>query len=293
MPGFLKTLNLLRRTITRSIMLFMKKQLMFIAGYMAFMSFLSLFPFLIFLVAMAGMIGDATLATTLINKLLVYMPQSVVNAIAPGIRNIIEGEPTGLLTLGTIGTLWAASAGVEALRTGLNNVYDVKEVRPFVKRRGENLVVVVCAAVVALVLSVGIIAWPLILATLESLLNINLTTLKIWDGLRFPVIFMLLATAFAGLYKFLPNTKHRRCYYPGSYFAAGGWLLLASLFSTYLRYAGNYSVTYGSLGGVIVSLLFFQFSSAMVLLGAIFNRVWAARHGDKPSQDLTKSDLAK
>ncbi len=259
-------------TLQEALSVFGRKRLFYIAGYMAFTGFMALFPFLIFLVGLASIIGDAALAIEVIDRMFEYFPQNVVKTLAPVIKEVLSKEHGGLLTFGTVGTLWAASAGIEALRTALNIVYDIEESRPFVKRRLQSIGIVLGSAVLMLILSVFIIWWPLIIAGFEKWAHLSLSTIKFWDFLRFPAVFLVLTAAFNTIYQILPNTSRINRYRRGSFIAAGGWMILASLFSVYLAYFGKYAVTYGSLGGIIITLLFLQFSSLVILFGAAYNR---------------------
>jgi hypothetical protein len=100
-----------------------------LSGYIAFTAFLSLFPFLIFLAALAGFLGDRETADAFIDAMFEFMPADVAKTLAPAVREVVGARQGGLLTFGILATLWFASNGFEALRTGLNRAYGVAEQR--------------------------------------------------------------------------------------------------------------------------------------------------------------------
>jgi Protein of unknown function (DUF1194)/Virulence factor BrkB len=100
-----------------------------LSGYIAFTAFLSLFPFVIFLAALAGFLGDRETADAFIDAMFEFMPADVAKTLAPAVREVVGARQGGLLTFGILATLWFASNGFEALRTGLNRAYGVAEQR--------------------------------------------------------------------------------------------------------------------------------------------------------------------
>ena len=99
--------------------LVMKDEGLELSGYIAFTAFFSLFPFLIFLAALAGFLGDSETADDFNAAMFEFMPPDVAETLAPAVREVIGSRQGGLLTIGILTTLWFASNGIEALRTGL------------------------------------------------------------------------------------------------------------------------------------------------------------------------------
>lgn len=243
-----------------------------VSGFIAYTGLVSLFPFIIFLFALAGFIGQTARAQLVVEQLLGTLPPEVAATIAPIVKEVLATPQPGLLTFGIVGTLWVTSSGVEALRMGLSRAYDVEEKRPFWRRRLTSFAFVVMGAVAALLFTLLMVVAPLgeqwlarqveypVLLTLCSVL------------LRLLVTANLLAGVLAFFYRVLPN--HRiawRAAWPGAWMAAFAWIGLASLFSIYLTGAGNYAVTYGSLGGIVITLLFLHVSTIIILFGAEYN----------------------
>jgi YihY family inner membrane protein len=133
-----------------------------LSGYIAFTAFLSLFPFLIFLAALAGFLGDRETADEFIDAMFEFMPADVAQTLAPAVREVIGARQGGLLTFGILATLWFASNGFEALRTGLNRAYSVAEKRAIWWLRLQSIAFVVVGGLIILFLSLAVILGPLV-----------------------------------------------------------------------------------------------------------------------------------
>lgn len=266
----LPTVMLYAKAFYHSIIGALRENLLIYGGYAAYTSILALFPFIIFLVALSSVFGDARLAEEVINYGFDIMPPEVVNTVAPVIRDIMQSNDTTVLGFAALGTLWVASSGIEGLRFGLNAVYGVPEPRPLWKRRLQGLWFVLACSVAFLILATALIAWPVI----EKFLGDYFPILdsKALAVVRYGSSFLLLATGMSQMYYFLPNVKQKwRQTYPGAFLATVMWIALASLFSLYVSNFGDYTLRYGSIAGVIITLVFLHFSAAILLFGAQFN----------------------
>lgn len=249
-----------------------------IAGFIAYTGLVSLFPFAIFLFALAGFIGDTSTAARVMNAAFEQLPPEVARTIAPIINDIFKQPQPGLMTLGIIGTLWVTSSGIEALRIGCSRSWEIKETRPLWRRRATSVVFVLFGAVSALAANLIIVAAPLVLAHIQRLITIPEAFVVVATLLRIGLAACLIAATLALLYRYLPRrTISWRRVWPGAWLAAFLWIILASLFSLYLGQAGDYSVTYGSLGGIVVTLLFLHFSAIIFLFGVEYAAVLAYR----------------
>lgn len=268
----LSTVILYLRTFRLSVIGAMRENLLIYGGYAAYTSILALFPFIIFLVAMASVIGNPALAEQLIEYGFQVLPTEVVETLAPVIRDIMKNNDGAVLGFAALGTLWVASSGIEGLRFGLNSVYGVNEPRPLWKRRLQGVWFVLIISLTFLLLATALILWPIvehILGGYFPILNSGILTF-----IRYSIAFMLLATGMSQLYYFLPNVKQKwRQTYPGAFVASIIWILLASLFSLYVSNFGNFANRYGSIAGVIITLVFMHFSAATLLFGGQFNAI--------------------
>lgn len=268
----LASVVLYARALRLSVIGAIKENLLIYGGYAAYTSILALFPFIIFLVALSSVFGDANLAEVVIHESFELLPPQVVETLAPLIREIMINNDGAVLGFAALGTLWVASSGIEGLRFGLNKVYKVSEPRPLWKRRVQSIWFVLLCSIGFLVLATALIIWPLI----ENWLGATFPFLQsgVLSLVRYSTAFALLATGMSWMYYFLPNVKQKwRQVYPGAVVASVIWLGLASVFSYYIANFGNYASHYGSIAGVIITLIFMHFSASAMLFGGQFNAI--------------------
>ncbi|WP_163998277.1 YihY/virulence factor BrkB family protein [Pyxidicoccus caerfyrddinensis] len=245
-----------------------------VAGALTFRAILALFPFLLFLVSLAGVIIDPAQAQTLIQELAKVAPQEVTNILSERINSLAQSNPVGLLTVGGVGAIWAASGGVVALMDALNKVYGVEESRPFWKLRPIALGVTIGGAALAIVAALAIIVTPVVADKLGPV-----GPVLTW--LRMPIAGLLVMLLWAVLYYVLPDVKQKfRFITPGSVVGVLIWLVASWGFSKYVANFGKYDVNYGAIGGVIVMLLWMWISAQTILLGAEINAILEHRSPD-------------
>ena len=243
-----------------------------LSGYIAFTAILALFPFLIFLTALAGFLGNAASADRIIGTLFELAPPEVVQVLAPILRDVLTQQHGGLLTVSILFALWTASSGVEALRTLLNRCYEVAETRAFWMTRPLSVVIVIAGAGLALVLSVALVLGPVIWKVVTAYVPVSGAWFLPWVALRYGLAAVVVAVCLVGLHRLLPNCHQpMRRVWPGAATTALLWLLMAALFSVYVDNFTSYSVTYGSLGGAIMTLMFFYISAVIFAFGAELN----------------------
>lgn len=252
-----------------------------LAGHLAFMALLSLFPFLIFLVALAGYFGQTEAGTELVALLLMNLPESVAGTLEEPIIEVMQETRGGLLTMGIVGALWSASAGLEGIRTALNRAYDVPTPPRFWRRRLESVVLVVLASAVILVGMVSLVFGAMLWKETQAAFEFTIAA-PLWLLARYSLSGVLLFSAIAVLYWVLPARRLKwRWVFPGALLALALWLVAGSLFSIYLSYFNQYALTYGSLGGVIIAMVFFYILGLVFIFGAEFNAA-LARGGSGP-----------
>ena len=241
------------------------------AGYIAFASLFAVFPFLIWLTALAGFAGRPEMVDEIVALAFEALPAEVVETLAPVIAEVLTERRGHLVTAGMIATLWAASSGIEALRAGLNLASGVTEPRPVWHRRLQGLLFVVLGALVTLVATAAIVIGPDVWRFVSDMLRLP----AVWEGAyaaaRYGIAPTTVFLAIAALYRWLPKPGPNRLVLPGAGLATVAWLILARLFSLYFERSTHYTVTYGSLGGIVVTLLFFYLSAAIFVFGAEFN----------------------
>jgi membrane protein len=255
------------------------------SAQVAFYFSFAIFPLLYFLVSMFGMVLDSSgdLKSELFSYLRQFMPYAVFDLLRTTIDEIIDKSSGGKATLGLLVTLWSASAGVDAIRTALNDIYNLRERRSWLRTKFQSLVftfmiTVLMFAVLAIVfyglqlLRIGFDRMGLVVDSNFVLVPIQwLTT--------------LLVTLFACgiIYNALPNFKKHRWTWisPGSIVAIVSWILLTSAFRTYLGYFNTYNKAYGSLGAVIIMMLWLYLTALALMIGGEINAILLQLRGDR------------
>lgn len=237
-----------------------------VAGAVTFSALLAIFPFLLFLVGLAGAIIDPNQAQMMIQELGKVAPAAVTEILGQRLKDLTTGSHAGLLTVGGLGAIWAASGGITAMMDALNTVYAVKESRPFWKTRGIAILMTLAAAALSILASLAMVAAP----ALAHWLGEPLGTLVMW--LRLPVAGLLMMLVWAMIYFVLPDVEQDfKFITPGSVVGVLLWLLASFGFSIYVKNFGSYDVSYGALGGVIVMLMWMWISAQVILIGAEIN----------------------
>lgn len=239
-----------------------------VAGALTYFGFLSIFPFLLFLVALASVIITPSDAEALVGKLHAVAPHDVADILSARIESLARSGSPGLLTIGALGALWAASGAVSTLMDLLNRAYDVKESRPYWKAKGIAILVTIAGAILAVIGAILVLATPSVAHALGNALG------SVIQYAGYPAGFLFMVCVLVLLYYALPDVKQRvRFVVPGAIVAALLWLGVSVGFSIYVRYFGNYEATYGTLGGIIIFLIWMYLSSLTVLIGAELNAI--------------------
>jgi membrane protein len=242
------------------------------AGYLAFLSILSFFPSLIFLIAVIGLFGESKIGTDFLHELVSSLPNEMSRGLTPRINEIISGPSDGYLTIAIIGVIWTASSSVEGCRTILNRAYRVAFPPPYILRR---LVSIFEIFIIIIVIISGILIFvivPVFLKYFEKQFSLSLKIDYDFFYLRQLAIFVILTISTSVLYYALPNAKQKISQtIPGSILAVILWVTLVDFFSLYLENFDQMNFVYGSIAGIIISLMFFYLISLVFIFGAEFN----------------------
>ena len=245
------------------------------AAQLSYYFLLALFPLLLFLINILGYLAQQ--GTLFRDKLLVYlaalMPASAFLLVHNTLDEISVASGTGKLSFGLLAALWAASNGMGAISDTLNIAYNVKERRPWWKTRlicvglTVALAILILAAL-AIVLYGGEIGEAL--ATRYGFGNLFTT---VWKIVQWPIALGFVLTTFNLIYNFAPDLPQgaRSWITPGAFVGVGLWLIVSFGFRAYLSFFDSYSVTYGSLGAVIVLMLWFYLTGVAILIGGEVN----------------------
>jgi membrane protein len=243
-----------------------------IAGYIAFTVMLSLFPFMIFLVSVAGFFGDTRSGQDLLNTISLFAPAAMMMTIQPAIDEAIKNRSGSLLTIGLVLSLYSASSAVSALRLALDLAYGVDETRSFWWRKVQDFIIVLVGSIIVMLSSVAIIAGPWILNLVARFTFMDATDQDLVHLARYGFTLVALAALIVVLHVVLPNSRLRiRQILPGALTTTIMWIVAASVLTLYFGKFANYDATYGSLGGVVITLMFFYVSAIIFIFGGELN----------------------
>lgn len=245
------------------------------AAKLAYYFLLALFPLLIFLTSAIGLvIGSGTgMRHTLFNYLAKVMPASAFQLISDTMLEVSTASGAGKLSLGLLAALWAASNGMSAITQALNTAYGVEETRAWWKQR-VIAVGLTAALSVLIIAALGIVlGGGRILDHFAATHGLGTGLTTTWKILQGPIAFSFMLLAFALIYYLAPDLRDQdwKWITPGSVIGVLLWLLASFAFKGYLHFFDSYSKTYGSLGAVIVLMLWLYVTGLAVLIGGEVN----------------------
>lgn len=243
---------------------------------LAYFFLLSIFPLLLFLTTLLGYLARENwqLGRELFSFVSTLSPsREVTTLLRDTLAEITLGRSSGKLSLGLAISLYAASNGVLAVGRTLNTAYGLRERRPWWWRRGEALCLVIAFAVMTVAALVLVFFGESIAEQVADALDLGPYFTPIWGMVQWAVVVFLAVFSFDLIFNFAPATRHddRVWFTPGAVAGVMLWLAASSGFKVYLAQFGYYSRTYGSLGVVIVLLLWFYLTGAALLLGGELN----------------------
>ena len=241
------------------------------AGQLAYFFVLALFPALIFFVSLVAYLpGD--MPQQLVVSLRPFLPAAALTIVEEQIAKLTAADPGGILTFGLVLAIWSSSAGLIAIISTLNRAYDITEGRPWWKVRGVAILLTLALAVVVVTALTLLIAGPLLVSAVGEALGMGSAFTLVWTYARWPLIFMLVSFGMALIYYFAPDAEQEWIWItPGALLATLLWLAASLGLQTYLRLAGGFNETYGTLGGAIVILLWLYVTGIAILVGGEMN----------------------
>ncbi|HZI11193.1 MAG TPA: YihY/virulence factor BrkB family protein [Myxococcus sp.] len=246
-----------------------------VAAQLSYYFLFSLFPLLVVLVTLVAYMPFAPGAVeAMLDRIRPLVPGDALGLVTGHLESLVGETRPKLLTVGLLIALWTASRGVDALRKALNLAYDVPESRPLWKTQALAMVMTLVGTLLiplsfAIFLMGGRVgAW--VAGKLQLVDAFHL----VWSWLRWPFTAALVMLVLALCYYLLPDVKQRFKYItPGSLMATVLWLLSTWGFTQYVEHFGKYNVTYGSIGGVVVLMLWLYLSGLVFILGGEVNAI--------------------
>ena len=252
------------------------------AAQLSYYFLLALFPLLLFLVSLLGYFAQAgsDLRNSLLNYLAAVMPGAAVTLVHTTLEEISNSAGGGKLSFGLLAALWAASNGMGAISDTLNTAYNVKETRPWWKVRLISVLLTVSLSILIVTALVIILYGGTIGEAVAGRFGFGHVFTTLWKILQWPIALIFVLATFNLIYNFAPNIRRsqRKFFTLGTLVGVALWLLVSFGFRIYLHYFNSYSVTYGSLGALIILMLWFYFTGVAILIGGEINceayRTW-------------------
>jgi membrane protein len=268
----------LRVVVIRTWKSFLADNLLGRAAELGFYFLFSLFPTLFSASSILGLAARSAteIYTRLLHYLYLVIPPQAMGMVIDTFNQTTAAATPGKITFGLVAALWSASVGFSAIQDTINTVYKVPETRPYWKARlsaiGVTLVLaIVTTAILAALLGSDLLARIAHHRIYHHALSFAAATVIRLTG--WTTATALLALFFAIIYYFAPDLKSARWRWltPGGSIGIVAWLLASLGLRLYLHFFNNYSVTYGSLGAVIILLTWFYITGLMLLIGAEIN----------------------
>ena len=244
------------------------------AAALTYYAVLSIFPALLVLVSALGVIGESA-TQPLIDNVSEFAPGPAQEIVTSAIENIQQDQGAAglLLIIGLLGAVWSASGYIGAFSRASNAIYEVEEGRPFWKLRPIQIALTLLMIVLLAIGSVAVVVTGPLAEEVGNLVGVGDTAVTVWDIAKWPVLALIVSFMFSVLYWGAPNVRQPgfRWITPGGILAVVLWIVASAAFALYVANFGSYNKTYGSLGGVIVFLIWLWISNIAVLLGAELN----------------------
>jgi membrane protein len=253
-----------------------KDELMDRAAALSYYFVFALFPTLLFLTTLLGMIPGRDLMGRLMASVQELLPPDAASLVQRTLAEVQRGAGSGLLSVGAVAALWGASRGMASIITTLNVVYGVTSPRPWWRRQAAAVVLTVMFSVLALAALLSVVFGERIghaAATWTGLWGVFTT---VWGLLQWPLGLLFVLTGIDLVYHLAPAVRQRWYWLtPGSAFAGVAWTVVSLGLRAYVSHFANYNATYGSIGGVILLLLWLYLSGMALLVGGEINSVIA------------------
>ena len=237
---------------------------------LAYFLLLSVFPFLMFLIAILSYVDlpvdDAIYYLSLV------APPEVITIIDKYITYLMTTKFNNLLVVAIIAAFWTSSTALGILADSLNQAYGIHETRGSIRESCSaipfTLLVTICIAIALIIpiFSKGVLLW------LSQYIRISSLLINYLRYMRWVVAFLTLFNVIALIYYIAPDVRVRfREILPGTFFAAIGWILSSLIFTLYVKNVSDYSLIYGSIGAVIVLMIWLFWAAMIIILGGELN----------------------
>src|SRR3954451_20598376 len=265
-----------KHTLVRTATEFKRDKLNHWGAALTYYAVLSLFPALLVLVSLVGLFADPTRVTKVLTDTVCELgPATAAKTFQGPIESITanRGAAGVLFIIGVVSALWAASGYVSAFADASNTIYGVEEGRPFWKRKPLQLAVTFVLILLAALVALALVLSGPVVGALGGSLGISDAALTAWRYAKWPAMIVLVLVIFGTLYYTTPNVRVTgvRWVSGGAVVALALWVVASIVLALYVSNFSSYDKTYGTLGGVVVFLIWLWITNMALLLGAEFN----------------------
>ena len=274
----------------------MRTRVLTIGAAVAFFLLLSLVPLLMTASALLSALPIPDLFQQLLDMMAMLVPPEAMSFVKTLLESIRTAHPTGILSFGVLSYIWAAAGSFSALIEALNIAYDVgvNQARSWWRDKLQALLLTFLCGGLGVVSLLLIIAGPHFMHFLSYFLPVPALFAIIWPPLRILMLFMLFVTNIMLLYYLGPNKKLTfRSALPGAAVAVAFWIVGSLGLGFYIGHFSNYNATYGSLGAIIILMLWLYLISVSILVGAELNaELWKQDHARRQALSAAPPEVA-
>lgn len=244
------------------------------ATQLTYFLILSVFPFIIVFLNILSY--TPLVREDVLMNILQYLPYETQVIINEFVNDIILGSSQELLSFAAIAGIWTASSGVKSIIKAINKAYDYKETRSYFKIKFISIIFTVALLLMLTLVFLTLVFGKLLGIQLFALFGRKDLFLNLWTNTSSIITSAYMVLIFALLYKYSPCVEQRReiklrSALPGGIFTTLGWIATSYIFSYYVNNFGKYTVTYGSVGGIIMLLIWLYISSIIIIIGGEIN----------------------
>jgi len=245
------------------------------ASELAYNFILALFPFMLFLLALFGIFASraAALKTNLLTYLSQVLPPAASQVLSHTLSEVTRNASNGKLTFGILLTIWFASGGMTAMISGLNGAYELKETRSWIKVHVIAVGLTIAISLLIILALATVLGGGYVANVVGSYYGLREITIVAWRAGQILVAIVFVTLSFSVIYYFGPDVEEQHWYWitPGSLIGVLVWIAASFGFRAYLHFFNSYSKTYGSLGAVMILLMWLYVTSFALLVGGEIN----------------------
>jgi membrane protein len=244
------------------------------AAALTYYGIVAMFPALIAVVSIVGLIGDSA-TKPLLDNLGSFAPGPAHQILSNALDGLTQSRGSAgiLFVVGLAGALWSASGYIGAFIRASNQIWDVEEGRPIWRILPLRLLVTIVMVVLLAFSAIAVVVTGPLADRVGKLLGIGGAAVTTWDIAKWPILVLVVSVMFSILYYASPNVRQPgfRWVTPGGIVAVIAWMGVSAAFGVYVANFGSYNKTYGSLGAIIIFLVWLWLSNVAILFGAELN----------------------